>query len=119
MLVERLNKQPEAVTRATVDFSQWVDSGETITAVTFPVVSLLPSGWSGPFPWSPPYDPGTPPVDSNPLLVQTSVLLSGNLQVQMFLINGTVGLAYQVQFVATGTSGRQIPIEIDVQVMAP
>jgi hypothetical protein len=114
MLVGRQTKEPLDIRRATVDFSRWLDSGETITGFTTPVVTniLYLSGI--------PYDAvATPPPDPNPLVVDSSFVIGSGTQVQLFMSQGSPGYAYQIQFVATGTSTRQQAIELQMTVVGP
>ncbi len=118
MLVGRLNKEPTDTSRFTVDFTPWVDTGETITAFTTPVITDVTNSFPAPFSLYPAPPVYPPFVDPSPLLVSSSYLLTG-LQVQMLVIDGSIGRVYQVQFVATGSSGRLKTIEVLVNVVGP
>ena len=109
MLVGRQTKEPTDVRRATVDFSRWLDTGETITGFTAPVITNLLYLSGVPF-----QAVQTPPPDMNPLVVSSSFITGNGTQVQLFTEDGTPGYAYQVQFIATGSSTRQITIELNV-----
>ena len=112
MLVGRLTKETPDLRRATVDFTPWIDTGETITAFSAPVVTNLTMlAW---------LTAGILPVpDVTPLLLSSAFLLPSATMVQMFLAAGTPGMSYQVAFVAIGTSQRQQTIELVVTIRGP
>lgn len=58
--------------RYTIDYSNWLDTGETVTAMAF----------------------ATAPMDANPAQVDTFALLSGSL-VQIFISGGLAGAITQ------------------------
>jgi hypothetical protein len=123
MLVGRIQKQPLQVNRFTVNFAEWLDTGETISAVTDLTITGVVAGWNGPWPYNPAAlytpPPPTPTVDANPLLLYgTYVILQGTM-VQVFVQKGTIGRIYQLQFLATGTSNRELPIEVLIAVHGP
>jgi hypothetical protein len=117
MNIATIQKQPLQVRRITVDFTKWLDPNETLSAVTTPAVTNEGEPQWQIFPYPP--TGLTPPVDTNPLTVTSSLIINAGTQVQLFLQNGTPGISYQVQFVATGMSTRHQPIEIVVQVQGP
>jgi hypothetical protein len=121
MLVGRINKQPLQVSRFTVNFAEWLDAGETITAVTVPAITVLGTSWNGPWPPQPVFSSPTPPVidpTEQLSLVGTYTLIGGTM-VQCFVQSGQIGLVYQVQFVITGSSNRQKPVEVQIQMVSP
>jgi hypothetical protein len=123
MLVGRINKQPgPAISRFTVNFAEYLDSGETIASVTRQTIQEVASGYQGPWPpnayyQNPPQLPYDNP-DTTLEFVGTYVILD-NSMVQMFVTGGNVGIVYQVQFLMTGTSTRALPVEVLVQIQPP
>lgn len=118
MLTGRLTKDNADHTRVTVDFTQWLDTNETISSVTTPTVVAEQSAvWQfGPFTPQPP----PPIVDSTPVTVQNSFIIAAGLMVQLILTAGTPGVTDKVTFVATGSSSfRQKQIDILVNTRYP
>jgi hypothetical protein len=120
MLVGRLTKDSADVRRAVVDFItlNWLDLNETIASINTPVIVVEQQQVLN-FP-QPPVFPLPAPVDTTPLTLVSSIILSGNQKVQLLLGVGTPGLTYKVTFVATGSSsGRQKQIDILVTIRQP
>lgn len=117
MLTGRLTKDSADVRRATVDFitNNWLDTGETIASITTPVVVVEQNAVV----CFPPGQPFPAPVDSTPLIVVSSAIVSSSQKVKLMLGVGTPGLTYKVTFVATGTSARQKHIDLLVTVREP
>jgi ABC-type long-subunit fatty acid transport system fused permease/ATPase subunit len=118
MLTGRVTKDSADVRRFTVDFSQWLDAGETISALTTPVIVIeLTASWTnGTYISTPPI----PPTDTTPLVIISSAILITGLQVQVLCGVGTPGLTYKITFVVTGaSSGRQKQIDVLVTVRQP
>jgi hypothetical protein len=112
MLVGRLTKETTDLRRATVDFTPWIDTGETISSYTAPVITNLTAAAR--------LTAGLPTVpDTTPLTVANAYLIENATMVQLFLAAGTPGMSYQVQFVATGSSTRQQTIELCVTIRGP
>lgn len=117
MIVGRLTKDQADVRRVTVDFTQWLDAGETVVSATVPVIDVRQqASWS-----DGPYIANPPPVvsDTTPLTLLSEAVVNGNTGVQLFLQAGTPSLTYVVSFIATGGSGRQKEIDILVYVRVP
>jgi hypothetical protein len=87
----KLPKKPDAVKRYVADFSQWLDSGESVQGCEFDVV--VSSGSE---------DPVT-------LAVDDSEILTGNEKVAFFVSGGTAGVTYEVKLTVT-TSAAQTEI---------
>lgn len=120
MLTGRITKDSADVRRVTIDFvtNGWLDQSETLSGFTTPVIVVEQNAvWqNGAYVVTPP----PPPVDSTPLTLVSSFLLTGNQMVQLLLGVGTPGLTYKVTFVATGgTSNRRKQIDILVTVREP
>lgn len=118
MIVGRLVKDTQDVSRFTVDFSKWLDSGEIIGAVTNATATVLQSAsWNTDvFVAQAPI----PIVDTTPLAVLSETLVSSSTAVQLKLGSGTPGVSYVVQFVAVGqVSARQKEIDIIVTIREP
>lgn len=120
MLVGRMTKDSADFRRATIDFitNGWLDDNETITSITTPVIVVEQNAtWvNGAYVTTPP----PPPVDTTPLVLTSSFIVSGNQLVQLLLSVGTPGLTYKVTFVATGSSSnRQKQIDLLVTVREP
>lgn len=112
MLVGSSAKETTDLARVVVDFFDWLDPGEGVSATTTPVVTLDTAGsWSNTNATTP------PPVDSTPLTVFSTTMLDATTKMAFLLAAGTPGLVYLVSFVATGsTSARQQTIEFRIMV---
>lgn len=119
MIVGRTTKDSATIRRVTVDFTTngWLDTGETISGVTTPVVVVEQQAvwYNGALSTT----PIPPPVDSAPLVVNSITIIGSSTMVQLMLGVGTPGLTYKVTFVATGTSGREEQIDLLVMVRTP
>lgn len=117
MLVGRLTKDSADLRRATVDFitNNWLDSGETITSITTPAIVVEQNAVVN----FPPGQAFPAPVDSTPLTLASSAIVSSSQKVKLMLSVGTPGLTYKVTFVATGTSGRHKQVDLLVSVREP
>ncbi len=122
MLVGRLTKDSAELRRVTVDYftNGWLDTGETISAVSTPVVVVeitagivLDRGYEV-------ISPAPPLVDVTPLVVQSIYIVSQGQFVQLMLGLGTPGITYKVTFLATGaTSGRIKQVDLLVTIREP
>lgn len=120
MLVGRINKDSSEQRRITVDFSEWLDTDETIASTTTPVivVEMLATWQSGVWSSNPPIV--DPIADTTPLQLETMVTVTGGQMVQLWVGVGTPGVTYKLTFDATGsTSNRVAQIDILVSVRAP
>lgn len=72
-----IDKDPESVLNYTFDWSNWLASGESITSTTFTVDSIT--------------------GDSDPLTVDSYIIVSGNKKTQVVLSGGTAGNIYTVR----------------------
>lgn len=105
MLVGRLTKDSADLRRVTVDFTDWLDVNETISAVTAPVIVVEMNAVFQIGAWS--ATPLPPPVDSTPMIVVSTTVVDNGLMVQIMLDIGTPGLTYKVTFLATGSSSAR------------
>lgn len=117
MLLGSISKDSADVSRAVVDFSQWLDQGETLSAVSALSIAVLTNAiWE---PWqSPTLPPQPPPVvpDTDTLTSAAAPsILAGATQVSFEVANGTPGLSYICTYTASGSASGRIK-EIDVQV---
>ena len=110
--VGRITKENSDISRTTVDFSGWLDTGETITSVTNATITYGNVGWST---TQPPSNPAATPYDPTTLTFVSTTVVNASTAVQVFLQAGTPGSAYTVSFVVWGTSGRHKTVEIGVQ----
>lgn len=111
MIVGRRNKETADIIRHTIDFTDWLDSGETIDTVIDNSISVGTSGWSSsPFPQLSPYDP-------SPMAIRSTTVVGSNKEVQVFLTSGTPGNVYTMQLKVLGTSGREKVVELEIQVL--
>lgn len=114
MLVGTVLKERTDHSRVTVDFSKWLDAGETIKQIVSQSIVLGMSGWSNtayPDPWYP------PPDDPTPLVFELVSLINGATAIQVLLDDGTPGNSYTVTFVVHGlVSNREVTAEVGVQV---
>jgi hypothetical protein len=118
MMTGRLTKDSAEVRRVTIDFSQWLDSNEALSAITGPVVAIeqMQVWQQGQWVTIPPGGI----VDATPLSVASAVILGSGTQARLMLTSGTPGITYKVTFVATaGTSGRQKQVDLIVTVRTP
>ena len=106
MKLGKVHKDTSDVTRVVVDCSKWLDRAETITAVSLPTIVTD-------------YTPGAVPQgdgqvlyppDNTPLLVDMPTIAGTNIT--LMLNDGTPTLAYWVEFLVTGTSGRIKTLEL-------
>ena len=116
MLAQRINKEIGDTSRVIVDMTFWLDASETITLVTPVNVMLGGPGWTTQQPIATP--PATP-YDPTPLTVYSTTIVNDLTGVQLFLVSGTPGNVYTVQFVVAGSSGRKITMEVGVQLVGP
>jgi hypothetical protein len=85
MRLARFSKQPDERKRYVIDYSDWLDSGETITSVVFAVT----------------------PVTANQLQVDAFTIASPATSVVFFVNDGTDDATYTLE-VTTTTSGGQV-----------
>lgn len=115
MLVGRSAKENPDRARVVVDFFDWLDPGEGVSATTTPTITVdATGGWSC-------SDPAliTPPADTTPLTLVSLTMMDATTKAVLLFDAGTPGLTYLASFVATGgTSGRKQAIEIRMTVMA-
>lgn len=112
MIVGRIVKETTDENRVTVDFTPWLDVGETIAAITNPKIIQGAFGWNTN---RPPCTQPLVPYDPTPITLASLGTINFATMVQMFIIAGTPGMAYTVQFVAWGSSNRKLTIEVGVQ----
>jgi hypothetical protein len=113
MLVDRITKETTDISRDFLDMNWWLDPGETITKIVSQQVIQGMSGWSE-APYPPPGGPN--PYDPFPLAIQSAVITPDGTQLEVFVNEGSAGLAYTCQFVLDGSSTRRVTIELGVQV---
>jgi hypothetical protein len=110
MIVGRRNKETADIIRHTIDFTDWLDSGETIDTVIDNDIAVGTTGWSSsPFPQPAPYDP-------SPMAIRSTTVVGSSKQVQVFLTSGTPGNVYTMTLKVLGTSGREKVVELEIQV---
>lgn len=114
MLVGTTAKENPDLARVVVDFLDWLDPGEAVSAFTTPVVSVDAFGA-----WSDNLANTVQPTDTTPLTVASTTQVDANTKLVFLLAAGTPGIVYLVSFVVTGSvSGRQQAIEFRVAVEA-
>ena len=113
MLAQRINKEIGDTSRVIVDMTFWLDTAESITSVTPISVTLGSPGWTT---QQPSATPPAAPYDPTPVTVQSTTVVNDFTGVQLFLVSGTPGNVYTVQFVVWGSSGRKITMEVGVQI---
>lgn len=113
MIVGRIVKETTDENRVTVDFTPWLDIGETIGAITNPKIIQGAFGWNSN---KPPLTASEVPYDPTPASIASLETVNSATQVQLFIISGTPGMAYTAQFVVWGGSGRKLTIEVGVQI---
>lgn len=114
MLVGRLTKETTDIRRVIVDFTPWLDLGETITGLTASQIIYGNNGWSS---TQPPWQLAETPYDPTPLAfaLASPTVVNTNTAVQFFTQAGTPGAVYTVQVVVAGSSGRIATMEVMVQ----
>lgn len=113
MLTGRLTKDSADLSRVTIDFTPWLDTSETVTSITTPVVALEQNALWQTGAWT--NQPPLPPLDTTPLVVNNAFIVSGGLMVQLILAIGTPGLTYKVTFAGSGSSSLRTK-QIDILV---
>lgn len=99
-LLDRFNKQPADVKKYQIDYSEWLDTGVTVTSVAT-AVALLNSA---------PGDVGEPTLS-----LDTTSILGGDLY-QYYLSSGTDGKKYKVTFQASTSDSQVLESEIEFRV---
>ena len=114
MMTGRITKDSAELRRVTIDFSKWLDTNETVSAVSSPgVVVQNATVWSqgGELVQAAPVQI----VDATPLQVSSIAVMPGGTEVRLMLSAGTPGLVYAVTFLATGSASARV-CQIDVLV---
>lgn len=99
-LLDRFQKQPNEVKRYTVDYSDWLATGEIITSVSTSV-SLINSAAG---------DVGEPT-----LTIGSTEIINGN-QFEYYVSSGTNGKSYKVTFLADTSDSQTEESEIEFKV---
>lgn len=125
MLAGRIVKEQSDTARFTVDLTanstllstyltgeggavQWLGT-ETALSISAPAVTLGSGSWStSPL-------PAVAPADPSPVTVKSATLIGGTA-LQLFVTSGTPGNTYTVTTVVTDTAGRQLTVEVGVQI---
>lgn len=109
-IVGRDTKETSDVSRIRVDFSAWLDAGETIVSIQSLIVAAGVPDWVE--------EPDTPVlVDPTPLTVRSSALINTSTAVELFLLAGTPGNTYTVTMVVWGTSARQKTASVVIHIL--
>ena len=117
MFVGAIVKEISDHSRVTVDYSKWLDPGESIQAVISNTIALGTSGW-GLQPYSSQNPPPPPPPDPTPLVFQSVELVNNATAVLMMLDDGTQGNAYTVTLVVHASpSLRELTVEVAVNIL--
>lgn len=95
MILGRYNKTPAERKRYTIDYSEWLDTGELVSSVTFEVI----------------------PAGAGAVQVSTVTILTPATGVGFFIENGLVGVSYDllVTIVTAGGQIKQDEIKISVK----
>lgn len=114
MLVGRISKETTDRARLVVDFLDWLDPGEGISATGSVTLAPDTGAWQQDNPAS---DPTAMPADTTPLTVHSAVTMDATTKLVLLLDAGTPGLVYLGSVLATGgTSGRIKTIDFSVAV---
>jgi hypothetical protein len=84
MNIGKFFKAPSERKRYSIDYTDWLDTGEQLTAVTF----------------------GVTPIDANPVVINGIAIETGNKSVVFYALGGIDGKSYKAIVSAT-TSGGQ------------
>lgn len=99
-----------------IDFSRWLDTGESIATLSNFAILANPSvsypSWQTDFPFVTPTTPA--PADTIPLVIDGATVLSSS-RASLLIGNGTPGLAYMVSFLVTVAPTQRLK-EIDILV---
>lgn len=112
-------KQQIDARRLIFDFTKWLDTGEVIAALSsFAIVvntnSSLYAVWQTDFPVPIPTSPT--PADTNPLVLDSSSIVSSGTRASLLVGGGTPALGYILSFVVTSSGGRQKEIDVLIDV---
>lgn len=117
MLVGRTFKETNDRARVVIDFLDWLDPGEGISATSSITISPDTGAWQQ---LNPAVDMNSMPADTTPLVVHSTVPMDATTKLIILLDAGTPGLVYLGSFTATGsTSGRITSIDFSVAVHVP
>lgn len=99
-LLDRFIKQPAEIKKYQIDYSEWLPTGETVTAVVTQVTLL---------------NPATGDVGEPALTVGTTQIVGGNV-FEYFLSSGTDGKRYKVTFQADTSDSQRVESEVEFKV---
>ena len=84
MTLGKYNKTPTERKRYTIDFSQWLDTGETVITFTY---SSTPAGVT-------------------PVVIDAYTIAVGGLSVGIYVSGGISGTNYKIDVIATTSTGQ-------------
>jgi len=120
-----VRKENLDVIRLIYDFTCFLDGGETIAEIMFPVISPVTAtqdsrGWQTDYPLSSVDTPAVLPPDDYTLVVVSEAVTGAGYQIEVRLTAGTPGYLYVMSFVAVGaTTRRRKQIDTLVQIDIP
>lgn len=90
-LSARFTQGPQEAKRYMLDYTLFLSTGEAVTSVVATITNM-----------------GTPPQGSPPLVVSSTVIGPGGLQVIFFVSGGVSGQSYEISFIATTSIGQKL-----------
>lgn len=99
-LLDRFDKQPSEIKKYQIDYSEWLATGETVTAVGTAVTLL---------------NPATGDVGEPTLTIGTTQIVGGNV-FEYYVSAGTDGKRYKVTFQADTSDTQRVESEIEFKV---
>lgn len=100
-LLDRFNKQPAEIKKFQIDYSEWLTTGQTITAVA-PVVTIL--------------NPASGDVGEPTLTIGTTQIIDSGTKYQYYLSAGTDRKRYKITFLTDTSDTQKIESEIEFKV---
>lgn len=100
-ILDRFTKQPNDIKKYQIDYSEWLDTGITVSGVITSVEILNPAAG----------DVGEPTIS-----VGTPSIIDSGLKFQYYMSSGTNGKKYKVTFQASTSDAQLVESEIEFKV---
>ena len=99
-LLDRFIKQPAEIKKYQIDYSEWLDTGETVTSVVTAVTILNPADTDV----------------SEPTLTIGTTAINGGTVYEYYVSLGTDGKRYKITFQASTSDSQTVESEIEFKV---